>query len=76
MSPDDGTNGDATFVRITNQMIWLKLQEIESKLAAIDDYEEVKRQVKSLNFKFYGVVAGFVGALTLIATGALGKLVG
>ena len=58
---------EPTFVRITNNMVWTKLLEIESKLIPADDYAETKRRVKSLEMRFYGILAGLLAALTTVA---------
>ena len=65
--------GEPTFVRITNQTVYTELQatradvrDLASKLA---DYPETKARVRKLELKFYGVLAGLIAAIGVIAAG-------
>jgi len=62
-------NGEQTFVRITNAMIWTKLNEIEDRLDDLRDYPQVKKSVRTLELKFYGILAGLISAV--VALGVL-----
>jgi hypothetical protein len=71
--PDEPTE-EPTFIRITNQVVYAELQATRADLRALStamaDYPEVKSRVRSLELRFYGVLAGLVAAL-----GALGVAV-
>ena len=63
---DDHKDGEQTFVRITNQVIYGELQATRADLRAladkISDYEETKDRVRKLELRFYGILAGFISA--------------
>ncbi len=65
-----GEDGN-TFVRITNAMVYAELQATRADLrdlaVRVGDYPEVKKRVRSLELKFYGVLAGLISALAVIA---------
>jgi hypothetical protein len=68
-SPDDGT-----FIRITNREIYLRLEMVANELRtmtsdvrqAVEGSLELGKRVRSLELKFYGVLAGLVAAITII----------
>lgn len=62
----DDQQQDPTFVRITNAMVWAKLNEIEQKLEPLRDYQETKKRVSRLEFRFYGVLAGIISTFGVI----------
>ena len=66
---------DETFVRITNAMVYAELQATRADLrdlaSRVGDYPDVKKRVRSLELKFYGVLAGLIAAAGLIATGGI-----
>jgi len=62
----DDLNGEQTFIRVTNQMIWVKLNEIEDRLDDLRDYPEVKKNVRKLELKFYGILAGLISAVAVL----------
>lgn len=68
----DGTD-EPTFVKITNQMVYAELQSVHAELRelakAVNDYPEVKKRVRSLELKFYGVLAGLLTAVAIIIAG-------
>lgn len=70
-------NGSPTFVRITNQMVYTELQATRADLRAMSkdlaDYPEMKKRVRALELKFYGVLAGVIAAFGAVAfAGRLG----
>jgi hypothetical protein len=71
-----GHSGDPTFVRITNAVVYGELQATRSDLrdlaARLADYPETKARVRKLELKFYGVLAGLIAAVGVIAAGAAG----
>ena len=68
----DGTD-EPTFVKITNQMVYAELQSVHAELRelakAVYDYGEGKKRVRSLELKFYGVLAGLLTAVAIIIAG-------
>jgi hypothetical protein len=69
-------NGDdPTFVRITNAMVYAELQATRADLRdlakAVADYPDQKKRVRSLELKFYGVLAGLISALAVVGLGAI-----
>jgi hypothetical protein len=71
--------GDAPFIRITNAMVYSELQATRSDLRdlakTVSDYPDTKKRVRSLELKFYGVLAALIAALvTLVgATAGVGR---
>lgn len=69
----NGEQDEPTFVKITNQMVYAELQQVHSELRelakAVNDYPEVKKRVRSLELKFYGVLAGLLTAVAIIIAG-------
>lgn len=67
--------GEQTFVRITNAMVYTELQALRADVRAltanVSDYPETKKRVRALELKFYGVTAGLVTALAVIAAGVI-----
>jgi hypothetical protein len=72
MADDDG-NG-SSFVRITNREVYDRLGGVEAKL---DDalrnirsrdktIEEYGKRIRALEIRFYGVLAGLIGALVVL----------
>jgi hypothetical protein len=59
---EDETNGTPDFIRITNRDIWNKLNEIEKELRLLAQADLPKR-VRALELRFYGILAGFIGAI-------------
>lgn len=70
---DDPGNGQE-FVRITNREVWIRLGTVEAKLddalskIAFRDrtIEEYGKRVRALEFRFYGILAGLIGALVVL----------
>jgi len=66
MAEQTNGNGDSTFVRITNQMVYAELQAVRADLRdlaqRVGDYPETKKRVRSLELKFYGILAGVIAA--------------
>ena len=64
---EDVDAGGRDFVRITNSMVYAELQATRADLRALStqmaDYPEVKSRVRSLELRFYGVLAGLIAAL-------------
>jgi hypothetical protein len=64
-----------SFVRITNQDVWRMFNEMDKKLTNIEhkiedqveERVEIRRRVRSLELKFYGILAGLLGGLTMFA---------
>lgn len=79
----DQGNGDRTFVTITNRDVWNEVHglredvqgyrdEIRDYRSEISDYAQTKARVRALEFKFYGLLAGVVGAvIILVAKGGI-----
>lgn len=67
----NGEDGKRTFVRITNEAVYTELQATRADLRAlaqqINDYPEVKKRVRALELRFYGILAGLVAALVVLA---------
>ena len=65
--------GSSEFVRITNAMVYTELQATRADLRdlakSIDDYPEMKKRVRGLELKFYGVLAGLITASGVIVAG-------
>lgn len=67
--PNDG--GD--FVRITNREIWTMLTEVRAKVTDIanemDSFNaerlDTRKRVRALELRFYGILAGLIGAFTV-----------
>lgn len=67
----------STFIRITNQMVYAELQATRADLRAlskdIGDYPEVKKRVRNLELKFYGILAGVIAAFgSVVLSGRVG----
>lgn len=62
--------GDAPFIRITNAMVYSELQATRADLRdltkSVSDYPETKKRVRSLELKFYGVLAALITALVVL----------
>lgn len=67
----DQGNGERPFMVITNRMIWDKLNNIEETLSDAQPLE-TKKRVRSLELKFYGILAALVAALIGVAAAAGG----
>ena len=67
----DETNGD--FVRITNREIWVTLNDLKDRVSAlgrnidesVGERIETHKRLRALELRFYGILAGLVGALTM-----------
>lgn len=72
------TPGDdsPTFIRISNAMVYAELQatraDIRDLAKSVADYPETKKRVRSLELKFYGVLAALVSALVVVVASAAG----
>lgn len=69
-TPEENGN---TFVRITNREIYNALQELKSAMVKLadqgDTIEDHGSRIRALELRWYGVVAGLMGALgTIIYT--------
>lgn len=78
MTTDD--NGSPTFVRISNQMVYAELQATRADIRDLRSELDkqgvfgLPKRVRSLELKFYGLLAAVVTALTVVvATGVPGK---
>jgi hypothetical protein len=73
MTDGQSDAGGQDFVRITNAMVYTELQATRADLRAlaqaVNDYPEVKKRVRSLELKFYGVLAGLLTAIGVIVAG-------
>lgn len=77
-TPRPREEGEQTFVRISNQVIYGELQaaraDIRALAADVADYPETKDRVRKLELRFYGILAGFISAAALVAGRAGGVL--
>ncbi len=76
----DGGN-DSPFVRITNREIYDGLREVQKQMEKLEnnmnlimkDNIEIRREyggrIRSLELRFYGVLAGLIAALTSLGVG-------
>lgn len=66
----EAPNG-GTFIRITNQMVYAELQATRSDLRdlaqRVGDYPDLKKRVRLLELKFYGILAGVIAAFGAVA---------
>ena len=71
---EDIDAGQKEFIRITNAVVYAELQATRADLRALSnamaDYPEVKSRVRSLELRFYGVLAGLVAALAALGVAA------
>lgn len=69
----NGDDGAPTFVRITNQMVYTELQATRADLRSLanelNDYPELKKRVRALELRFYGVLAGVIGTMGVLVFG-------
>ena len=73
----EDTNGS---IRITNREVYdglLKLEKTTDHLVSRVDYVlgenvELRKRVRGLELKFYGILAGLVGAVTILLLGGGG----
>lgn len=80
MDDDRGNGDDAIAVRITNREIWTQLQHVDGTVArlvgrvdsVLSENTALRKSVRQLELKFYGLLAGVVGALGLIAAAVWG----
>jgi hypothetical protein len=74
----EDTNGGG--IRITNREVYdslLKLEKTTDHLVSRVDYVlgenvELRKRVRGLELKFYGILAGLVGAVAVLLTGSIG----
>jgi len=70
---NDPPNG---FVKVSNREIYDSLRNLQQEVAAmrldltniLGENVELNKRVRSLELKFYSILAGFVGAASIIAT--------
>lgn len=74
------SNG-SDFIRITNREIWDGLQDVKLRLTSLENRvdtvlgenvaqrQEYGKRIRSLELRFYGVLAGLVAALTALGVG-------
>lgn len=77
------TNGDSDhqdFVRITNREVFERLGTVEAKLDDAlrqlsfqgDHLSEHTKRIRALELRFYGVLAGLIGAVVVLAKSGVG----
>lgn len=71
-------NGEEpTFIRITNAMVYAELQATRADLRSLAngvlDYPDMRKRVRALELRFYGVLAGMIAALTALGLEALNR---
>lgn len=59
---DEPGNG----VRITNKEIWLEVRELAEIVRPLAD---LPKRVRKLEFRYYGLIAGLVGAVVILIKG-------
>lgn len=69
MSDGEG-NGGRTFYTVTNREIYEELKKIHQELGDLTKAELPKR-VRALELRFYGILAGLIGALIALVRGAV-----
>ena len=77
---------DGPFHTVTNSEVWHTLKSLERTASelqagvdklnmkfdnASEDRDEDRKRIRALEMKFYGVVAGILGAIGLIASGMI-----
>lgn len=80
MATDDNGSG-RDFIRITNREIWDGLQDVKAAVSQLEnrvdvvlrENSEIKKEygtrIRSLELRFYGVLAGLIAALTALGVG-------
>lgn len=68
---DVPSNGDPTFTRITNREVWVELQALRKAVTSLertvtDEMPDLRKRVRSLELRFYGILAGLIAALGTI----------
>lgn len=77
MPEDSGENGGRTFIRITNESVYAELQATRADVRALanslSEYPEMKKRVRNLELKFYGILAGVIAAFgAVVMSGRVG----
>lgn len=66
--PDNG------LIRVTNRELYDMMQEVRDRVFAVEtkldivfrDNEDVAKRVRALELRFYGILAGVIGALAIV----------
>lgn len=74
------SNGDPVFYRITNREVFERLGTVEAKLdralSHIDTLDghisDLSKRTRALELRFYGVLAGLIGAIALLVRFGVG----
>ena len=77
MSTDEGApnGGSQSFYRVTNAQIYERLETVKSKMddslriqdEMLRDISEHSKRIRSLELRFYGVLAGLISAVAILA---------
>jgi hypothetical protein len=74
MATENDNNGGAGFIRVSNREIYDGLMEVKTEVRdmrilvqnVLGENTDLRKRVKSLEIKFYGVLAGLLGALIVL----------
>lgn len=81
MAPPVSDSGDGSFIRITNREIYDAMRELQNAVRSMEnrvdvvlrENTELKKEygsrIRSLELRFYGVLAGLIAALTALGVG-------
>ena len=75
MANGNGDQDDLGFVRITNREIWQMLTDVRERVvdiaAEIESWQlervDLKKRIRALELRFYGILAGVIGGLVTFA---------
>ena len=75
MANGNGDQDDPGFVRITNREIWQMLTDVRERVvdivAEIESWQlervDLKKRIRALELRFYGILAGVIGGLVTFA---------